>query len=215
MIIALDMEKTCRRCNWDIIELQLPEEQLVVLWGMLNHGMRLFAMQYLRQHLTKNLVDVKAIVQHWHEKAGHCVRCNYTDLVGDHVACPKCKAFNYNLQPIIPFDADFCAQLAFRLHFGDWSDPAVNSFWCDGIDHWPQDYTTLVFSKLRQQKHLTTTAWLGPSGQDRYEMTVYFGPRALALYGQKLRLEDSIPDVANPSWIELLTEEKRISITLL
>ncbi|MEL6973658.1 MAG: hypothetical protein AAFO02_26140 [Bacteroidota bacterium] len=208
-------KKTCRRCNWDTIELQLPEEQLVVLWGMINQGLRLFAMQYLRQHVTKNLVDVKAIVQHWHEKAGHCVRCNYTNLVGDHVVCPKCKAFNYNLQPIIPFDVDFCAQLAFKLHFDEWPDVAVNSFWCDGIDHWPRDYSVLTVSKLRQQKHFTTTAWLGPNGQDRYEMTIYFGPRALELYEQKDRLEQSIPQKANPSWIELYPAEKKISVNLL
>ena len=42
-----------------------------------------------------SLKDSKAIYFHMNNR-GSCHRCNYKDLVGENVICPRCKSLNLN-----------------------------------------------------------------------------------------------------------------------
>ncbi|MEZ0004679.1 Zn finger protein HypA/HybF involved in hydrogenase expression [Flavobacterium sp. 28YEA47A] len=53
-------------------------------------------MMYLREQHMLSLHDAKYIVLHINEKTGHCNRCNFDNLKGEYINCPKCRAFNFN-----------------------------------------------------------------------------------------------------------------------
>ncbi len=53
------------------------------------------AVKALRQGFPFSLKDSKYITLHIN-KHGECHRCKYSKLMGEYVACPKCKALNFN-----------------------------------------------------------------------------------------------------------------------
>ena len=128
--------------------------------------------------------------------------------------CPKCKAFNYNLQVEPPFNKDFCSALEYSLDFGHFEDENLRSLWCDGISHLPSDIKSLSISNLKQQPFIKTRAWIGKDGQGHYEMTIHFGPAALSNYINRKDLQECIPEAASGDWIKIDPEQKQIEIML-
>lgn len=91
------MNKKCNRCQWKIVELNWSEEQKLEIWGLVNQELRLFAVKKLRDNFNVNLKEAKGIVVHINKDFGKCIRCNFDQLSEENIECPKCKAFNYNL----------------------------------------------------------------------------------------------------------------------
>jgi hypothetical protein len=114
------------------------------------------------------------------------------------------------------FTQCFCHYLARHLSvsFEYQEDDQINDFWCDGIVM-PSIDRQLYPKNINDTRKIVTTAWIGPiKGEDRYEMTIHFGPKALSRYARGLDLKECIPAVDTLDWIWLDTDEKKIELLL-
>lgn len=208
------MNKRCKRCKWEISELNLSEEERLEIWGLLHQDLKLFAIQKLNRDLKISLKDSKGIVQHLNKEFGKCIKCNFNRLSEENIECPKCKAFNYNLKIQFPFDEEFCSHLEHKLDFDELEDERVKGFWCDGIDHFPRDMKSLSKANLEINKQVKTKAWIGKDGQGEYEMIINFGNHSIEKYKQNQSLINCIPDNNFKEWIRIEPEKKEIQIFL-
>jgi hypothetical protein len=151
---------------------------------------------------------------HFNPQYGKCHNCNYSALDREYMECPKCKAFNYNLQVEPPFNKDFCSALEYSLDFSQFENENIKSLWCDGVDHLPADIRSLSVANLKQNPFIKTKAWIGKDGQDVYEMTIHFGPQALSNYTKRQALQECIPDTASEEWIKIDPERMQVEIRL-
>lgn len=208
------MNKKCNRCNWEIAQLNLDEEQRLEILSLLQQDLKLFAIQYLNQKLKFNLTEAKGIILHSNKNFGKCHRCDFEKLEEENIDCPKCKAFNYNLKIHSSFNQEFCEYLERKLDFDHLGNERVKGFWCDGIDHFPSDIKSLLKSILEKTKVIKTTAWIGKDGQDIYEMEIFFGENSLKNYQQNSSLIDCIPVENYKDWIEINPDSKTIKVKL-
>ncbi|MCR9173450.1 MAG: hypothetical protein NXI10_13195 [bacterium] len=110
----------------------------------------------------------------------------------------------------------FWVVLEFRLtgELYNVGDGELKGFSCEGI-YLSHTDNQLQLSPLSDHQKIQLSAWLGVDGQDKYDATIHFGPKALSLYAQNLPLEDSIPEyVDNEQWFEIDTKKKTIEIQL-
>jgi len=169
----------CKRCNSDIPIINLSEEGLLNLWGLITQDLKIVATQQLIKTENYSHKEAKQIIAHFNSIYGSCHRCNYEELVGDFIECPKCKAFNYNITSEPPFNKDFCSELEHRLDFSRSNNINIKGFWCDGVSHLPADFTRLAISNLRETREIITEAKIGVNGQIKYGMKIKFGELAL------------------------------------
>ncbi|XOV68722.1 MAG: hypothetical protein ACFHU9_05985 [Fluviicola sp.] len=111
----------------------------------------------------------------------------------------------------------FWVVLEFRLSGALFSTKDLNlkGFECEGIFLPPNDEQFQI-ENLKKNQEIHTKAWLGPSGQERYDATIQFGPQAFQLFEQNLPLEDSIPAYSDTTaWFDLNPSTKTIVIRLL
>ena len=208
------MTKKCKRCKWEISEFNLTEIQRLEIYGLINQDLKLFAIQKLKDELKLNLKEAKGIVLHLNKEYGNCIRCNFDKLKEEETECPKCKAFNYNLKIETSFNKEFCEHLEFKLDFDDLKKEEVKGFWCDGVDHIPNDIKSLSKTILAKNKEIKTNAWIGKDGQGEYKMTIKFGNQAIERYEQNQSLVNCIPTNDFQSWINISPEKKEIEIKL-
>lgn len=110
----------------------------------------------------------------------------------------------------------FWVVLEFRIsgELYDTTDEGLKDFWCDGIYLSPGD-PQLEKKNVNDKRKIHLTAWLGKTGQDQYEATIHFGPKALSRYARNLPLEESIPDYeVHGPWFEIDPKRKTIEIQL-
>jgi hypothetical protein len=91
------VERSCRRCN--------TEQVFEVPLFSMNEKIELTnLMQKSAIEIVKHLVDTfklthlnaKFIALHINIEYGQCNRCNFNKLDSKYIACPKCKALNFN-----------------------------------------------------------------------------------------------------------------------
>ena len=89
------------------------------------------------------------------------------------------------------FTDDFCGTLEHHLchAFQNCDDNAFNRLWCDGVE-----VPDMANQPTQKPGSVFTMAWFGPTGQDRYKMTIKLGGRAIANCREGLGLEDCLPD---------------------
>lgn len=207
------MTTKCTRCGWEIADLKFSEEQRLEIWGLIEQDLKLFAVKKMISDFGISHASAKGIVSHLN-KFGKCHRCNFDDLKGEYVECPKCKSFNYNLKIETSFNQEFCSHLEHKLDFDQLDNSKVKGFWCDGIDHLTFDLKSLTKSNIEKSKMIKTKAWIGLNGQEEYEMTVRFGEKSIENYKTDLSLIDCIPDNNYGDWIKIEPERKEIEIKL-
>ena len=89
----------------------------------------------------------------------------------------------------------------------------VRGFWCDGVampfvdGHVDNDF-------VQRAKQITTSAWLGKNGQDKYELVIKFGKQALDLYACGGDLSGSLADEMLSGVIHVDATRKTIEIQL-
>ena len=110
-----------------------------------------------------------------------------------------------------PFDQDFCSYLEFHLcaAFKNSKDKTIQGLWCDGINDEALNKSKKNVNDTRQ---LITKAWIGPDGQDEYEMTIHFGPKSLSKYAKDLDLKSCVPPDSSTDWIAIDTDTKTIHL---
>lgn len=207
------MKFSCRKCFLELPELIFTEEQKLEIWSLVARDLRIFAVDKLiREHHISH-AEAKAIVAHINNKNGHCTSCNDDRLTGENAECPQCGAFNYNIAPP-PFNEEFCTHLEWKLDFDTLEIEGIKGYWCDGIDHLPDNIQSLSASHIREHKEIVTNAWIGQKGENRYAMTIRFGAQALKCYLNNQSLIPSIPEKNDPKWIDIQPENHCITILL-
>ncbi len=58
--------------------------------------------KYIMTHYSMSHRDAKYIALHVNTIYGHCNRCNFDNLNGEYITCPKCEALNFNWQNLSP-----------------------------------------------------------------------------------------------------------------
>ncbi|MEL6812004.1 MAG: hypothetical protein AAFP76_11765 [Bacteroidota bacterium] len=128
----------------------------------------------------------------------------------------KSKSFNPS------FDAEFCTTLEFRLcrEFDISKDDELRRFWCDGVS-WAPFYSDKVNEEylsapnVLKENKIQTTAWLGVSGQDRYELTIWLGSKSRSNYKLGISLLDCVPEIeSDKNWVTIDVENQKIQIIL-
>lgn len=91
------MKVKCKNClPEDGIEVpELSSEEKYAFWQLRKKsGLR------LTKELMKNgrftHLESKYITTHVNQIPGKCNRCNYDQLEGEYILCPKCSALNFN-----------------------------------------------------------------------------------------------------------------------
>ncbi|WP_146166473.1 hypothetical protein ABZR88_16885 [Mucilaginibacter yixingensis] len=65
------------------------------------------------------------------------------------------------------------------------------------------------------EKAIATTAWLGSTGQDVYQMIIVLGPISLQRYLKGESITGCLPNASEPStWVNMDTDARKISILL-
>ena len=205
----------CERCKVEIVGVHFSEEQRLEIWGLIAQDLRLIAIKKIRDEYKLSHRDAKIIGSHLNKEYGKCHRCDFDNLQGENIVCPKCKSFNYNLKMEHPFNQEFCNHLEWKLDFDELEDDKLKGFWCDGVSHIPANPITLSKLRIRLNKEVKTTAWVGKDGQDIYEMIIKFGEKSLANYELNQSLIDCIPERNYKDWIKIKPEEKYIEVKLM
>ena len=56
------------------------------------------------------------------------------------------------------------------------------------------------------------TAYTGKSGQEKYELTLRFGKKALSKYVRDLDIKECIPDIEDEGWFNIDVFNKQVTI---
>jgi hypothetical protein len=110
---------------------------------------------------------------------------------------------------------DFCSFLEYKIGeaFSASGLESVKHFWCDGI-LLPAFETAYSKKAINDSRQLVLAAYVGPTGQDKYELILKFGPEALSRYARDLDIAECLPDPASQSWWEVDIELRIIYIQL-
>jgi hypothetical protein len=113
------------------------------------------------------------------------------------------------------FNEDFCAQLEYHLTrtFKMYNYINLRGFWCDGILV-PTNDLQLTKKNINDKRKIVTKAWLGYDGQDKYEMTIYFGQYSLRRYAKGNDLSDCLPSEDTMEWVSLDMNSRTIELQL-
>lgn len=120
-------------------------------------------------------------------------------------------------------DRTFCELLESRLAkaFANSSNGQLKGFWCDGIldENFESNVLPVVespYSKkyLNDNRKMKLTAFAGQSGQDRYELTLLFGRKALSRYAKGLDISICVPDPISDACLEIDIINRTIAIQL-
>jgi len=88
--------KYCKRCHSELKIPNLSKLKKVELRKLEKENLPLQALKKLRTEHELTLREAKVLIVHINENYGHCIRCNFNELVKENIDCPKCKAFNLN-----------------------------------------------------------------------------------------------------------------------
>jgi hypothetical protein len=117
---------------------------------------------------------------------------------------------------VTPFNEEFCTRLEYRLckEFAESNDTELKYYWCDGVSWFPTD-NQLTKKYVNDNRKIITKAWIGKDGQDVYQASINFGPRALSKYSKGADLTNTIPELESKSeWIEIDIMKRTINIFL-
>ncbi len=114
------------------------------------------------------------------------------------------------------FNKEFCDHLEYHLcrTFANSPTPVLKGFWCDGVSAIPSADNQITKKSVNDTRRINTTAWLGKSGQEEYEMIIQFGQYSLRRYAKGANMIDCIPDEDTMDWINIDPDNKTIEIHL-
>ena len=204
----------CKNCGNDIKKLNFTDELKFEIIGLIKQDLKLFAVKKLMDKSGVNQKEAEIIVKHFNSEHGKCQQCDFDRLENQNAECPKCGAFNYNLDKPI-FNIDFCTHLEWKIHFENLGIESIKRFWCDGVDPIPFDLKSLSKENIKKNKSILTRAWIGDDGQEVYEMKIKLGKKAVENYLNGLSLIDCIPEKENTEWIKIEPELNKIQVELI
>lgn len=112
-------------------------------------------------------------------------------------------------------DQSFCEFLEYKITkiFSSSSDESLKGFWCDGI---LLSQTENEYSKeyVNENRQVLMTAFVGKTGQNKYELILQFGTNSLSRYQNNLRLEECVPNSDDNTWFTIDSANKRMLLQL-
>ena len=112
-------------------------------------------------------------------------------------------------------DNEFCEFLEYEISkaFTNSTNDRVKHFWCDGVllPTFENEYSKKFVNDNRQ---IVMTAFMGLSGQDKYELTLKFGNKSLSKYAKDLDISECVPNPESINWFDIDIERQKISIQL-
>lgn len=114
------------------------------------------------------------------------------------------------------FNEDFCVYLEYHLceAFAKSGSKDLKDYWCDGVSWVPSPTSQLGKKQVNDTRKIVTKAYIGPDGQDVYEMMIRFGNYALRRYAKGSSLIDCIPSSDSMDWITIHPDQRTIEIRL-
>ena len=212
------MKINCKKCKNEVVRINFSEEQKLDIYVLMQNDLKIFAEKKLVDEFNLNKNEAKIIIQHLNNRNGRCAECEFDKLEREFIECSNCGAFNYNLDEPM-FNLNFCSDLEWSLDFQNIENESikyyVKTFWCDGVQHLPEDTKSLLYENVEKSKQIITKAWIGYNGGEIYEMKIKFGKKSLENYKNNKNLTDCIPrNNEMPNWIKLYLEEKKIEVQL-
>jgi hypothetical protein len=113
------------------------------------------------------------------------------------------------------FDIEFCQQLEYHLShtFRNAGIGALKYFWCDGVEV-PEKWNQASVD-LRKSRQIITGAWLGPTGQEKCQMTIQLGDRSIEKCIHGHDIIDCLPDDQSLDWVNIDMQNREIILQLL
>lgn len=92
------MVQKCKKSAWEIIELDILEEDMLEIVRVLRDESltEVFSIFAVKTFAKVNEENARNIIKHFNT-FGICKECGYEKLEGENVDCPNCNYFNYNL----------------------------------------------------------------------------------------------------------------------
>ena len=112
-------------------------------------------------------------------------------------------------------DQNFCEFLEFVLTkaFANSQDNLIKRLWCEGV-LLPQSEKEISKKHINDNRQIVTTAFIGESGQDKYQLTISLGKKALSRYARNLKIEECIPPATESYWYKIDTINKKLTVNL-
>ncbi len=113
-------------------------------------------------------------------------------------------------------DTDFCVLLENKISkvFANSSNDKLKHFWCDGV-LLPTFNTEYSVKFVNDNRKVTLTAFIGRTGQDKYDLTIHFGNKALSKYARGLDILECMPKSEDVNSFIIDTEKLKMDIQLL
>lgn len=110
---------------------------------------------------------------------------------------------------------DFCISLEAKINkaFINFKNEETRGFWCDGI-MLPTFENELSPKNINDKRQLSTSAYIGKTGQDKYDLLIKFGPKSLSRYARGLDVATCISDSIQPGWYEIDVAQKQLTVYL-
>ena len=112
-------------------------------------------------------------------------------------------------------DQDFCEFLEYEITkaLSNSVEERLKAFWCDGV-LLPDIENEYSKKSVNDKREVLMTAFTGQTGQDKYELTLRFGRKALSRYARDLSLEECVPNSETNNWLYVVPTNKKILIQL-
>jgi hypothetical protein len=112
-------------------------------------------------------------------------------------------------------DIEFCDLLEIKIEgaLANSDKEPVKYYCCDGVllPTFEHEYSPKYVNDNRQ---IVMTAFVGRDGQDKYELTLCFGRKALSRYARGLDIAECVPDPESSDWFEIDITERKIWVFL-
>ena len=112
-------------------------------------------------------------------------------------------------------DQVFCEFLEYEITkvLASSTDERLKGFWCDGV---LLAISENEYSKksVNDKRQVVMTAFAGQTGQEKYELTLRFGRKALSRYARDLRLEECVPNPEDNNWLDIDPTKKKMVLQL-
>ncbi len=112
-------------------------------------------------------------------------------------------------------DQNFCEFLEYEITkaLSNSEDERIKGFWCDGV-LLPDSENEYSKKSVNDKRQVVMTAFTGQTGQDKYELTLRFGRKALNRYPRDLRLEECVPNPEDNNWLDIDPKNKKMVLQL-
>jgi hypothetical protein len=108
-------------------------------------------------------------------------------------------------------DQNFCEFLEYEITkaLSNSKDERIKGFWCDGV-LLPDSESEYSKKSVNDKRQVVMTTFTGQTGQDKYELTLRFGKKALSRYSRDLSLEECVPNPEDNNWFEIDPTNKKM-----